>query len=261
MSENNPLPGENWTCPYCNRHQVISETRFDLDITRFYDIENCEIASPGYAVRAIVCANPACRKISLTFWLGTAEPPPRSGRQTLTKVTKRWQLLPESPAKPQPPFIPRPLVQDYLEACAILDLSPKASATLARRCLQGMIRDFCKISRRTLDDEIKALRIQVAEGHAPPGVQADSVEAIDHVRGIGNIGAHMEKDINVIVDVDPDEAQQLIGLIELLFEEWYVAREDRARRLAELKELGEKKKAERKKPPSEEKPPEEPKES
>ena len=36
------------------------------------------------------------------------------------------------------------------------------------------------------------------------------------VRKVGNIGAHMEKDINVIVDVDPDEAQHLIGLITFL---------------------------------------------
>ena len=30
-------------------------------------------------------------------------------------------------------------------------------------------------------------------------------QAIDAVRSIGNIGAHMEKDINLIVDVDPEE--------------------------------------------------------
>jgi hypothetical protein len=33
------------------------------------------------------------------------------------------------------------------------------------------------------------------------------VDAIDHVRKIGNIGAHMEADINVIVEVEPKEAQ------------------------------------------------------
>jgi hypothetical protein len=35
-------------------------------------------------------------------------------------------------------------------------------------------------------------------------------------------------------DVDPDEAQVLIGLTELLFDEWYVAREQRTQRLAQL---------------------------
>jgi hypothetical protein len=65
-------------------------------------------------------------------------------------------------------------------------------------------------------------------------VQADTVDAIDHVRQIGNIGAHMEADINVIVDVDPDEAQVLIELAELLFDEWYVNREQRTQRFAQL---------------------------
>ena len=32
-------------------------------------------------------------------------------------------------------------------------------------------------------------------------------KSIDATRKIGNIGAHMEKDINLIVDVDPKEAR------------------------------------------------------
>ena len=55
--------------------------------------------------------------------------------------------------------------------------------------------------------------------------------AITAVRQLGNIGAHMEKDINVIVDVDPDEADHLIGLVETLLREWYVTREDRRTRM------------------------------
>ena len=41
----------------------------------------------------------------------------------------------------------------------------------------------------------------------------------------------MEKDINTIIDVDPDEAQRLIELTEMLFEEWYKARHRREQRL------------------------------
>ena len=101
---------------------------------------------------------------------------------------------------------------DYYEACAIRDLSPKASATLTRRCLQGMIRDFCGIAKATLAKEIDALREALDNHTAPKGVTHESVEAIDAVRKVGNIGAHMEKDIALIVDVDPGEAQMLIEL-------------------------------------------------
>jgi hypothetical protein len=39
-------------------------------------------------------------------------------------------------------------------------------------------------------------------------------DATEAVRKLGNIGAHMEKDINVTVDVDPNEASLLTGLVE-----------------------------------------------
>jgi hypothetical protein len=48
----------------------------------------------------------------------------------------------------------------------------------------------------------------------------------------------MEKDINVIVDVDPNEAQVLIELIELLVKDWYVVRHDREQRLESIVQLG-----------------------
>jgi hypothetical protein len=41
----------------------------------------------------------------------------------------------------------------------------------------------------------------------------------------------MESDINVIIDVEPNEATLLVGLIETLLTEWYVARHDREQRM------------------------------
>ena len=105
-----------------------------------------------------------------------------------------------------------------------------------------MIRDFCGISKKRLIDEINELRAQVQAGQAPANILPNTVQAIDDVREIGNIGAHMEVDIDVIVDVDPDEAQILIELVKTLFLEWYVAREAREQRLGELKSIAEAKK-------------------
>jgi hypothetical protein len=145
-----------------------------------------------------------------------------------SSVIKRWQLLPESESKILPDYVPEAIKEDYYEACLIRDLSPKASATLARRCLQGMIRDFHGISKSKLFDEIKEL-----EGR----IEQDVWESIDAVRSVGNIGAHMEKDINTMIDVEPEEAQLLISLIEQLVDEWYIAREDRKNRAQKLKDL------------------------
>lgn len=127
-------------------------------------------------------------------------------------------IRPLSSAKQFPEYIPEAIRQDYAEACAIVHLSPKASATLSRRCLQGMIRDFWGITRSTLNKEIDELKNKI-----PP----DLWFSIDALRQLGNIGAHMERDTNVIVDIEPNEADSLIKLIELLIKEWYINREER----------------------------------
>ena len=106
-----------------------------------------------------------------------------------------------------------------------------------------MIRDFCGISAPTLSREIGELKKRVDAGNAPKGVEAETIDAIDAVRSIGNIGAHMETDINVIIDVEPGEAQALIELIELLFEDWYVARHKRQERLSKITAIADEKKA------------------
>jgi hypothetical protein len=226
-----PTQGYNWKCPYCGHAQVILQGRLQV-IDGGIPVAGWGQGRPGFSLEATVCANSECQHLSLDVALHTGD---YVGNTFLKRAkVAAWSLLPSSCAKPQPDCVPEPLRLDYEEACAIRDLSPKASATLIRRCMQGTIRDFCGISEARLIDEIRVLRKRIDEGKAPPGVQADTVDAIDHVRKIGNIGAHMENDINVIVDVDPNEAQILIELAETLFEEWYVARQVRTARLAKL---------------------------
>ena len=118
----------------------------------------------------------------------------------------------------------------------IRTLSPKAAATLARRCLQGIIRDYWNIKKGRLLDEIKELETEI---------DPITWKAIDSVRSIGNIGAHMEKDINLIIDVEPKEAELLIGLIEVLIEEWYVHRHERENHMQKIIALATVKQAQR----------------
>lgn len=147
-------------------------------------------------------------------------------------------IRPISSAKQFPQYIPETIRHDYEEACAIVSLSPKASATLSRRCLQGMIRDFWGIEKKNLYEEISALKNQIP---------ADLWSSIDALRQLGNIGAHMEKDTNVIVDIDPNEANSLIQLIELLMKEWYINREERKKLFSSIISTNQTKQSERKK--------------
>ena len=177
---------------------------------------------------AIACPNEDCKEYVLSCSIHDYRTEYRGeyGTWEVQDAKKTWKLIPQSSAKVFPDYVPAALTADYQEACSIRELSPKASATLSRRCLQGMIRDFWGVKgKRTLYDEIQEIQDKVDPA---------TWEAIDAVRGIGNIGAHMEQDINLVVDVDPEEANLLIELIETLLNDWYIVREERAKRMAAI---------------------------
>ena len=133
--------------------------------------------------------------------------------------------------------IPKAIRDDYEEAYSIVNLSPKASATLSRRCLQGMIRDFWNIKKSKLADAINELQNKVT---------SSQWKAIDSVRKIGNIGAHMESDINTIVEVDSGEAEKLLKLIELLIDKWYITRHDEEQLFLEISNIADNKMSQKK---------------
>lgn len=200
-----------WSCPFCNTHATITASNRSSSHLKFDD--GAKDGPYSLLVNVITCPNKACREYEIKAFIRKMH-----SDTTFGAVFEKWQLRPQSHAKPFPDFIPKPILDDYSEACAIRDLSPKASATLSRRCLQGIIRDFWGISKPRLVDEIEALKSQIDHS---------TWQAIDAVRSIGNIGAHMERDINLVVDVEPKEAQLLTELIEILLNDWYVARRTR----------------------------------
>lgn len=231
--------GKDFTCPYCNNKTTLSEPFYDIDE------HELDIAKPeGFLeeifvdIEAITCPNPACKKLVFNITIRTEQPLYSNiGGRTIPmgrkeKVINTWQLLPPADIKVFPKYIPKPILKDYEEACLIKNLSPKASATISRRCLQGIIRDFWNIKDKTLKKEIDQLETKIDK---------NLWDAIDDIRKIGNIGAHMEKDINVIIDVEPDEAQTLIDLIEILLEEWYIKRHQRTEKIKKLKSIVKKK--------------------
>jgi len=217
-----------WTCPFCDRDTTLRYGDYSEDST-FLKVDNAE-GHRSLKSLFIVCPNPQCRKITLTMSIHEARFSQNQWRTE--RILQTWNLIPPSKAKTFPSFVPQVVIDDYNEACLICDLSPKASATLSRRCLQGILRDFWKVKPGRLFDEIDAVKDKI---------DPITWEAIDAVRKIGNIGAHMEKDINVIVDVDPNEAELLIGLIETLIHDWYIAREDRKKRLTMIRQVADSK--------------------
>lgn len=217
----------NWHCPFCQHKAVIHDgengTLSSFEHAFFHDNRHGRQSLVG---QVVVCPNSECKEYSITLALSDCKYNKGYGVWENLAPKRYWNLIPDSEAKIFPHFIPKPILDDYREACLIVGLSPKASATLSRRCLQGIIRDFWKVSKPRLVDEIESIKDKI---------DSETWEAIDSVRSIGNIGAHMEKDINIIIDVEPEEAQLLIGLIETLLTDWYVARHERQQRMVKIK--------------------------
>lgn len=193
-------------CPYCNHIAELNNSTFveirpsfELPWQNYFPPKDSEIT-----LGIFKC--PHCHEYSINVQ-GT-------GPKVRTDIV---HIKPISLAKQFPDYIPKAIRQDYEEAYSIVNLSPKASATLSRRCLQGMIRDFWEIKPSTLFKEIDQLE------HKIPVMQW---KVLDGIRKVGNIGAHMEKDINVIVDIDPGEAEKLLKVIEKLMNDWYVERHE-----------------------------------
>jgi len=221
------------TCPFCNSVFPItndtvrtrSSSFLHANPINFANINNENIESWDKTREAILVQFslcPSCNKYSINI----------SGLGSDMKG-QSVNFVPSSLAKQFPNYIPQSIRNDYEESYKIVNLSPKASATLSRRCLQGIIRDYWKIfNKRSLYEEIEAIKDKV-----DPQVKGD----LDSVRKIGNIGAHMERDINLIIDIDPNEAERLIKLNEYLIEQWYIKRHETDNLLNSIVELNDEK--------------------
>lgn len=258
------VPNFLWTCPYCKIRQrlclykdVLSHSCWIPGNATTFEVPLDDVAGSlkkkpeGLSIWCIRCTEDDCSKISLQVSIAevnigktraeAAIQNPLSEEDIydqskrkiadpyFKKAHAEFRILPETDIPELHEAVPEPIHADYIEAVRVRPISPKASATLCRRVIQAMIRDFHKISKKTLFQEIDAIRDSVDE---------DVWNAIDAVRAAGNIGAHPEKDINVIVQVELHELDQMIALIQLLGSEWYGERARKAKLLQELEKTG-----------------------
>jgi hypothetical protein len=219
------MPAE-WQCQYCNIRCELPEDSVQRSGTTLL-MDNA-LGPRVFFLTLSVCPNQNCRQLHAVLTMyemrkdedGTLCP----GESPL----KRWQLIPSTTARQLPDFVPRSVAKEYEEATGIKEMSPDAAATLARRCLQAIIRDFWGVKKNFLNEELEAVKEKI---------DPDTWDAIEAVRQTGNIGRHMEKGVNLVIEAEPQEADILLGLVEYLIDEWYVARRQRQERLNKFKGL------------------------
>jgi hypothetical protein len=227
-----------WVCPHCGTTATLGKA----DINRGWASAMIDTApdNEGIAIGwvAVKCPSRDCGQyvLDITTCSGAAKMSGHGGYRTGDVAPDLKRLFGVGKVRVEPrvglplsEHVPPVVQQDYDEACLIKDLSPKASATLCRRALQGMIRDFWKVTKPTLHDELEAIKTQC---------EPELFDAMMSLKSIGNIGAHPEKDISLIVDIDEGEPDALLELLRILDKDWYVAKADRLARLSTVKQLG-----------------------
>jgi hypothetical protein len=152
---------------------------------------------------------------------------PTGGRGNIEKQTIVYPRV--TARAPLSPDVPKGFAEDYLEACAVLDDSPKASAALSRRCLQHLLREKAGTKKRDLADQIQ----EVLDASVLPSYLADDLDA---VRNIGNFAAHPTKSTasGEILDVEPGEAEWGLSILEGLFDFYFVGPAFQKRKRDEL---------------------------
>ena len=127
------------------------------------------------------------------------------------------QVYPTVGRRPNcPPEVPDAINEDYDEAVRILEISPKASAALSRRCLHNVLLERGLSNESDLDAAIN----DALHNHLPDYLHAD----LDAIREVADFSGQPEKAAHAaeIHPVEPEEAGWNLEVLDLLFDHLYV---------------------------------------
>jgi hypothetical protein len=215
-------------CPNCDTFTVArwqeQAYRSNNDIDRLF----------VYQTNCLNCGEPI---IYVVRWRVARDGKGDELRQGLQEqlVWPLGQNINKSPAN-----APSNIAKDYEEAQLVLPSSVNASAALARRCLQNLIRNEFGVVRGDLKSEIEAF---LEKKDLPKRLRED----IRAIRPGGNVGVHAAPDENektalevedasVITDVTFEEAEFLLNTLRSLFEELYVLEPESEKHRESLKQ-------------------------
>ncbi|MGO9120512.1 MAG: DUF4145 domain-containing protein [Desulfomonilaceae bacterium] len=213
-------------CPHC----TIGVRLPISGSSAVYHVEHGLHKQWGYDVAHGFC--PECGQLIVLIRHGTYWVHEDAGETFLELYPKQEEVIyPRRRTKPLSSDVPARYRNDFNEAFACLDVSPKASAAVSRRVLQDVLKNHYGISAGSLASQIGAFI-------ARPDVPSYLAEQVDAVRNIGNFAAHPLKSTRTgeVLDVEPGEAEWLIGTLEALFDFTFVQPERLKRQRAQLNE-------------------------
>jgi Domain of unknown function (DUF4145) len=196
-------------CPHCTTSIHESWTVS----TVYINLEKTGMTGTNWRIQYMIC--PACNKSILRF--GKAE----VGQNYITGPSVWEQFYPSGSSRPPvPTVVPKDISADYSEAARVLNLSPKASAALSRRCLQSVLRD----AGYTQKDLSKQIDAAITETDARKALPSGVHLIVDAIRNFGNFAAHKITDQTTLqlIDVEPAEAEYCLDVLDSVFDHYYV---------------------------------------
>jgi hypothetical protein len=157
------------------------------------------------------CANPECEQTVVRM----REVQYRVVNGQPTSSPTEWIARPRGGIRPIDPLVPEPLRTDYLEAAAILDLSPRMSAALSRRVLSDLLGRYAQRDEDNLTAKIE----RFTEDPSHPPRLRENLQRLPK-------GGDEEPN-----SVDHDEAEWMLDLLDRLFDYFIVdpARDEQMR--------------------------------
>ena len=192
-------------CPHCNTGVNITFRE-----TQLPHYANKAGGLRAWQIRQGQC--PECKESVLYLVPGRFATP-----QHPFQAEQERMIEPASGSRPCPPEVPAALAKDFLEASAVISISPQASAALSRRSLQHILKDFAGATK-------KDLALQIDEVIAANNLPSSLAEQLDAVRNIGNFAAHPLKSTSTgeIIPVESHEAEWNLDVLEELFDHFFV---------------------------------------
>jgi hypothetical protein len=195
-------------CPHCS-----VGINLETEETSVWPKNDVEESGMGYDVSYGHC--PECQELIVSLRHGKYSEKKTSEYTygVLNDLESEEIIYPRQIARKVEAEVPERFKKDFVEACAVLPISPKASPALSRRILQDILREQFKIKHPSLANEIDDF-INLKD------VPSYLTQAVDAVRNVGNFAAHPTKDTNTgeVVEVEPGEAEWLLDVIEALFD-------------------------------------------
>ncbi len=225
-------------CPHCyvgihedwETHKVETRSRQNpTDV--FFDNEKFDLF---YLVKVMMLTCPECDELAIKLHMveEICSNGVRGGQ--INHYHDAFIAFPphSSSHPPAPDDVPEEQRNNYKEACEVLPVSPKASATLSRCILQMILMEQGYKNKNLATQIDDVLKEKDSEKSLPSALRL----SINAVRNFGNFSAHpiTDKTTLQIIEVEPEEAEWCLDLIFDLFDHYYVKPADAKRRKEEL---------------------------